>query len=75
MVHAVQHARSRRPIWRAGTKPRSGAGDAQILRSDGPAINRERASSSYLLWTDGQARMVVDMGGGTYRRFGQAGAK
>jgi ribonuclease BN (tRNA processing enzyme) len=47
----------------------------QILGSGGPAINRERASASYLLWVDGQARMLVDMGGGAYLRFGQSGAK
>ena len=47
----------------------------QILGSGGPAINRERASSSYLLWVGGNARMLVDMGGGAYLRFGQSGAK
>jgi ribonuclease BN (tRNA processing enzyme) len=47
----------------------------QILGSGGPAINQERASSSYLLWIGGQARMLVDMGGGAYLRFGQSGAK
>jgi ribonuclease BN (tRNA processing enzyme) len=47
----------------------------QILGSGGPAINRERASSSYLLWIGGQARMLVDMGGGAYLRFGQSAAK
>ena len=47
----------------------------QILGSGGPAINRERASASYLLWAGGQARMLVDMGGGSYLRFGQSLAK
>jgi ribonuclease BN (tRNA processing enzyme) len=47
----------------------------QILGSGGPAINRERASSSYLLWVGGEAKMLVDMGGGAYLRFGQSGAK
>jgi ribonuclease BN (tRNA processing enzyme) len=47
----------------------------QILGSGGPVINRERASAGYLLWVDGRARMLVDMGGGTYLRFGQSGAK
>lgn len=36
----------------------------QILGSGGPAINRDRASTSYLLWVGGQARMLVDMGAG-----------
>ena len=47
----------------------------QILGSGGPRINGERASASYLLWMDGQARMLVDAGGGAYLRFGQADAR
>ena len=47
----------------------------QILGSGGPAVNRERASSSYLLWMGGQARMLVDIGGGAFLRFGQAQAR
>jgi ribonuclease BN (tRNA processing enzyme) len=47
----------------------------QILGSGGPAINSERASASYLLWVGGQAKMLVDMGGGAYLRFGQSRAK
>jgi ribonuclease BN (tRNA processing enzyme) len=47
----------------------------QILGSGGPAINRERASTGYLLWIDGQPKMLVDMGGGAFFRFGQAQAK
>ena len=47
----------------------------QILGSGGPPINRDRASTSYLLWIGAQARMLVDMGGGTFLRFGQAQAK
>ena len=47
----------------------------QILGSGGPRINPLRASSSYLLWIDGRARILVDMGGGAYHRFGQSLAK
>jgi ribonuclease BN (tRNA processing enzyme) len=47
----------------------------QILGSGGPALNAQRASSSYLLWRGGQAKMLVDMGGGTYLRFAQSQAK
>jgi ribonuclease BN (tRNA processing enzyme) len=47
----------------------------QILGSGGPVINRDRASTSYLLWIDAQAKMLVDMGGGAFLRFGQAQAK
>ncbi len=46
----------------------------QVLGSGGPRISKERASASYLLWVDGKARMLVDMGGGAYLRFGQSGA-
>jgi ribonuclease BN (tRNA processing enzyme) len=52
-----------------------GPATVQILGSGGPALNRERASASYLLWVDGRARMLIDMGGGTYLRFAQSGAK
>jgi len=47
----------------------------QILGSGGPAINPTRASSSYLLWVESQAKMLVDMGGGAFLRFGQSQAK
>jgi ribonuclease BN (tRNA processing enzyme) len=47
----------------------------QILGSGGPAINPERASAGYLLWVGAQARLLFDMGGGTYIRFGQSRAK
>jgi len=47
----------------------------QILGSGGPRTDGERASASYLLWMDGQARMQVDAGGGAYLRFGQAQAR
>jgi ribonuclease BN (tRNA processing enzyme) len=46
----------------------------QILGSGGPRINRDRASTSYLLWVGAQARILVDMGGGAFLRFGQAQA-
>ena len=47
----------------------------QILGSGGPGLNRDRASSSYLLWIGAQAKMLVDMGGGAFLRFGQAQAR
>ena len=53
----------------------AGPATVQILGSGGPAVNPERASASYLLWVDGQARVLVDMGGGAFLRFGQSGAK
>jgi ribonuclease BN (tRNA processing enzyme) len=47
----------------------------QILGSSGPRVTRDRASSSYLVWLDGRSRILVDAGGGSYLRFGQAGAR
>jgi ribonuclease BN (tRNA processing enzyme) len=47
----------------------------QILGSGGPRINRERASTGYLVWLGGQGRILVDAGGGTFLRFGQAGGR
>jgi ribonuclease BN (tRNA processing enzyme) len=47
----------------------------QILGSGGPRINRERASTSYLVWVGRQGRVLVDAGGGAFLRFGQAGGQ
>jgi ribonuclease BN (tRNA processing enzyme) len=47
----------------------------QILGSGGPRINPDRASTSYVLWIGTQARILVDMGGGAFLRFGQSQAK
>jgi ribonuclease BN (tRNA processing enzyme) len=62
----------------SGASAQSCAGNpvaVQILGSGGPAINRDRASASYLLWVGPEAKMLVDMGGGTYLRFAQSQAK
>ena len=45
----------------------------QILGSGGPFGNC-RASAGYLLWIDGQSRIMIDAGGGTFAHFGEAGA-
>jgi|SRR5688572_6939252 len=47
----------------------------QILGSGGPKINRDRASTSYLVWIGTEAKILVDMGGGAFLRFGQAQAR
>jgi ribonuclease BN (tRNA processing enzyme) len=46
----------------------------QVLGSGGPELQDKRASSSYLVWEDGQARVLVDAGGGSALRFGESGA-
>jgi ribonuclease BN (tRNA processing enzyme) len=47
----------------------------QILGSNGPALNRDRASASYLLWIRSQAKVLVDLGGGSHLRYAQSQAK
>ena len=47
----------------------------QVLGSGGPELQDKRASSSYLLWEDGQAKVVIDAGGGSALRFGESGAQ
>ena len=47
----------------------------QILGSGGPGLNHDRASASYLVWIGGQGKVLVDVGGGAFLRFGQAGAR
>jgi len=47
----------------------------QVLGSGGPElIQDQRASSSYLVWLDGKARVLVDAGGGSAYNFGRSGA-
>ena len=46
----------------------------QILGSGGPEFSK-RASSSYIIWVDGKAKVLVDTGGGAFLRFSQSGAK
>jgi ribonuclease BN (tRNA processing enzyme) len=47
----------------------------QVLGSGGPELEDKRASSSYLVWENGQARVLVDAGGGSALRFGESGAQ
>jgi len=47
----------------------------QVLGSGGPEVQDRRASTSYLIWIDGKARLLVDAGGGAALRFGEAGAE
>ena len=47
----------------------------QVLGSGGPFPGSARASSGYLVWRSGRALAMVDAGGGTFLRFGEAGAR
>ena len=47
----------------------------QVLGSGGPEMQDKRASTSYLIWQDGTARVMLDAGGGSALRFGESGAQ
>jgi ribonuclease BN (tRNA processing enzyme) len=48
--------------------------ELQVLGSGGPELISHRASSSYLIWRDGRASVLIDSGGGSGLRFGESGA-
>ena len=47
----------------------------QVLGSGGPESTDGRASSAYLVWVDGKAKVLVDFGGGAMLRYEESGAK
>lgn len=47
----------------------------QVLGSGGPELSKNRASSSYLVWQDGKAIIMIDAGGGSAFRYGQSDAQ
>lgn len=56
--------------------PCTGKGvELQVLGSGGPETQDKRAASSYVIWQDGKARVLVDSGGGSALRFGEAGVR
>lgn len=46
----------------------------QVLGSGGPEVAGGRASTAYLLWWHGHARLMIDAGAGSFLRYGEAGA-
>ena len=46
----------------------------QVLGSGGPELAEPRAQSGYLVWIDGKARVLVDVGGAVASRFVESGA-
>jgi ribonuclease BN (tRNA processing enzyme) len=46
----------------------------QVLGSGGPELDDGRASAGYLIWYQGKARILVDMGTGSLSHFEQSGA-
>lgn len=47
----------------------------QVLGSGGPIAEGSRAGTSYAVWIDGQVRLLIDAGPGSFIRFGEAGLK
>ena len=47
----------------------------QVLGSGGPEITDRRASTGYLIWQDGRARVLIDMGPGSLQQFERSGAR
>jgi len=56
------------------TCPAANGISLQVLGSGGPIADDARASSAYLVWVDGKARVLIDAGGGSFLRFGEAQA-
>ena len=46
----------------------------QVLGSGGPELDDGRASSGYVIWHNGKAKILIDMGAGSALRFEQSGA-
>lgn len=46
----------------------------QVLGSGGPELDDGRASSGYVIWNKGKARILIDIGSGSMFRFEQSGA-
>ena len=46
----------------------------QVLGSGGPGDSMGRASSAYVLWEDGESKVLIDAGSGTKNNFHQSGA-
>lgn len=47
----------------------------QVLGSGGPEVADKRASSGYLVWQDGRAQIMIDMGPGSMLRYEESGAR
>ena len=58
----------------AGTGCGTDGARLQVLGSGGPESTDGRASTSYLLWENGRAILLVDMGSGSMRNFERSGA-
>lgn len=55
------------------SKAREGSLELKILGSGGPVLNNQRASQGYVVYIGGEPSLMVDAGGGTGARLGEAG--
>jgi ribonuclease BN (tRNA processing enzyme) len=66
-------------VYEASPAPAQSCGSTglavQVLGSGGPETQDKRASTSYLIWQNGSARVILDAGGGSLLRFGESGAQ
>ncbi|WP_405230200.1 MBL fold metallo-hydrolase [Lentisalinibacter sediminis] len=46
----------------------------QVLGSGGPIADDARASTGYIVWMNGESRVLIDAGAGAFLRFGEVGA-
>ena len=58
----------------AGGESRAGRFAVEVLGLGGPIADDGRAGSGYLVWSDGEAKALVDAGGGVFLRFSEADA-
>ena len=70
-VAALPLARPASAQTRCSTAPLA----VQVLGSGGPLAGGTRASTSYIVWRAGKAVVMVDAGGGSFLRFGEARAR
>ncbi len=56
------------------SEPCPGHFAVEVLGSGGPLADDARASAGYLVWIDGEAKVLIDVGGGVFLRFAESGA-
>lgn len=61
--------------WPGRADCRSAQVAVQVLGSGGPIADDARSASAYLVWHRGRARVLIDAGGGSFLRYGEAGAR
>lgn len=66
---------SETPAARGAAQCKAAEVGVQVLGSGGPIAEGSRAGTSYAVWIDGRARLLIDAGPGSFVRFGEAGLK